>query len=148
MLFFVKIEEAFFSGWTRVFLPLYGLLFFAQEKMFPQFWQKATPHLHNNLFNYIMWISLVFKKFDFCLTQTVLTFEQEILISWLLKKPTCCNWIVTSLSSKSISIIQGISYWSVISNSALISRRINYFIEIWFIVGLGGLEIWVSSTGV
>jgi hypothetical protein len=43
-------------------------------------------------------------------------------------------------------LIQGISYWSVKSNSALRGRRINNFIELWFIVGLGGLEIWVSST--
>ena len=42
--------------------------------------------------------------------------------------------------------IQGISYWSVKSNSALRGRRINHFIELWFIVGSGGLEIWVSST--
>ena len=43
-------------------------------------------------------------------------------------------------------VIQGISYWSVKSNSALMGRRINHFIELWFIVGSGGLEIWVSST--
>ena len=41
--------------------------------------------------------------------------------------------------------LQGISYWSVKSNSALRGRRINHFIELWFIVGSGGLEIWVSS---
>ena len=41
--------------------------------------------------------------------------------------------------------IQGISYWSVKSNSALRGRRINHFIELWFIVGSRGLEIWVSS---
>ena len=42
--------------------------------------------------------------------------------------------------------VQGISYWSVKSNSALRGRRINHFIELWFIVGSGGLEIWVLST--
>ena len=44
------------------------------------------------------------------------------------------------------SKIQGISYWSVKSNSTLRGRRSNHFIEFWFIVGSGGLEIWVSST--
>ena len=42
--------------------------------------------------------------------------------------------------------LQGISYWSVKSNSAMRGRRIIHFIELWFIVGLRGLEIWVSST--
>ena len=42
--------------------------------------------------------------------------------------------------------VQGISYWSVKSNSALRGRSINHFIDLWFIVGSGGLEIWVSST--
>ena len=44
------------------------------------------------------------------------------------------------------TLVQGISYWSVKSNSALMGRRVNHFIEWWFIVGSGGLEIWVSST--
>ena len=43
-------------------------------------------------------------------------------------------------------VLQGISYWSVKSNSALRGRSINHFIDLWFIVGSGGLEIWVSST--
>ena len=42
--------------------------------------------------------------------------------------------------------IQGISYWSVQSKSALSGRRIHNFIELWCLVGSGGLEIWVSST--
>ena len=42
--------------------------------------------------------------------------------------------------------IQGISYWSVKSNSSLMGRRIKFFIELWFIVGSRGLEIWVSSA--
>ena len=43
-------------------------------------------------------------------------------------------------------VIQGISYWSVTNKSALRGRRIHNFIELWCLVGSGGLEIWVSST--
>ena len=46
----------------------------------------------------------------------------------------------------SFKYLQGISYWSVKSNSTLRGRRRNHFIELWFIVDSGGLEIWVSST--
>ena len=40
--------------------------------------------------------------------------------------------------------VQGISYWSVKSNSVLRGKRTNHFIELWLIVGSGGLEIWVN----
>ena len=40
---------------------------------------------------------------------------------------------------------QGISYLSVTSKSALRGRRIHNFIELWCLVGSGGLDIWVSS---
>ena len=43
-------------------------------------------------------------------------------------------------------IIQGISYWSVKSNSALWDGRIYNFIELWCLVDSRGLKIWVSST--
>ena len=42
--------------------------------------------------------------------------------------------------------LQGISYWSVTSKSALRGRRIHNFIELWCLVGSGGLDICVSST--
>ena len=42
--------------------------------------------------------------------------------------------------------LQGISYWSVANKSALRVRRIHNFIELWCLVGSGGLEIWVLST--
>ena len=41
--------------------------------------------------------------------------------------------------------IQGVSYWSMQSKSALRDRKIHNFIEFWCLVGSRGLEIWVSS---
>ena len=46
----------------------------------------------------------------------------------------------------SITVVQGISYWSVGNKSTLRGRRIHNFIELWCLVGSGGLDIWVSST--
>ena len=40
--------------------------------------------------------------------------------------------------------IQGVSYWSMQSKSALRGRRINNFVELWCLVTSRGLEIWVS----
>ena len=42
--------------------------------------------------------------------------------------------------------LQGISYWSVTSKSALRGRMIHNFIELWCLVGSGGLDICVLST--
>ena len=43
-------------------------------------------------------------------------------------------------------IVQGVSYWSMQSKSALRGRRINNFIDLWCLVASGGLDICVSST--
>ena len=59
------------------------------------------------------------------------------------------KWMSFSSTDSALEIltyVQGISYWSVKSNSARRGRSINHFIDSWFIVGSGGLEIWVSST--
>ena len=37
-------------------------------------------------------------------------------------------------------------HWSMQSKSALRDRRIHDFVELWCLVGSGGLDIWVSST--
>ena len=42
--------------------------------------------------------------------------------------------------------IQDISHWSVQSKSALRGRRTHNSFKLGFLVGLGGLEIWISST--
>ena len=59
-----------------------------------------------------------------------------------------CLYIVSpkALNSPYDNVIQGISYWSVKSKSALRGRRIHNLIELWCLVGSGGLDIWVSST--
>ena len=43
------------------------------------------------------------------------------------------------------SYIQGVSYWSMQSKSALRDRRFHNFIKLWCLVGSRGLEIWVAS---
>ena len=43
-------------------------------------------------------------------------------------------------------ILQGVSEWTDISKSALRGRKINNFIELWFLVASRGLGICVSST--
>ena len=45
-----------------------------------------------------------------------------------------------------ISFLQGISYWSITNKSALRGRRIHNFIELWCLVGSGGVDFCVSST--
>ena len=42
--------------------------------------------------------------------------------------------------------LQGVSYWSMQSKSALSGKRTNNFIELWCLVASGGLDICVSST--
>ena len=42
--------------------------------------------------------------------------------------------------------IQGVSHWRMQSKSALRVRRINNFIDLWYLVASGGLHICVSST--
>ena len=87
---------------------------------------QMDPGIFAN-WNFVSLIKLLYGKFF-------------VEVTWLLRSSKLCLI--------SPNNIQGISYWSVKSNSALMGRRINYFIEIWFVVGLGGLEIWVSSIGV
>ena len=43
-------------------------------------------------------------------------------------------------------LVQGISYWSVANKSAPRGRRIHNFIELWYLVGSGGVDFCVSST--
>ena len=45
-----------------------------------------------------------------------------------------------------MDIVQGISYWSVTSKSALSGRKIHNFIKLWWLVGSRCFNIWVSST--
>ena len=45
-----------------------------------------------------------------------------------------------------INQLQGVSEWTDIGKSALRGRGINDFIEVWFLVASGGVEIWVSSN--
>ena len=45
-------------------------------------------------------------------------------------------------------MIQGVSYWRMESESALMGRMINNFIELWCLVALGGVDICVSLTSI
>ena len=53
---------------------------------------------------------------------------------------------VTTSSFYQQVLIQGVSEWTDISRSAVRDRGINNFIEVWFLMALGGVEIWVSSN--
>ena len=54
-------------------------------------------------------------------------------------------WILMGLFHRISWFIQGVSYWSMQSKSALRGRRINDFIELWCLMASGVLGICVSS---
>ena len=86
-----------------------------------------------------------------------LIFLAEVFVLFIIK---CClqsravcgqewirmTWVAMDYYNSRLVHVQGISYWSVTSKSALRGRRIHNLIKLWCLVGSGGLDIWVSST--
>ena len=62
--------------------------------------------------------------------------------SW---KYWCFKYVVDKTPSSNCNL-QGVSEWTDISKSALRSGSINNFIDLWYLVALGGLGICVSSN--
>ena len=52
------------------------------------------------------------------------------------------HWKICSI----LMYIQGVSYWNEWFWMALRGRRVDNFLELWFLVGSAGLDIWVSLT--